>query len=380
MSGPAGPGRKTVAPVSRQERVYFYAEIAFWVAAVAAVVTIISLLAEVLWPLFVAAAIAYVLDPVADRLEARGLSRERAILVIVLVALGAGALLAGLLVPLVAHEGARFAKKAPQYLEIARPWLHKLPLSLPSSLETLRQTLAQHGDAADLAQRLWKEGAFLLGGAARGAAGFVRLGLGLALVPFFSYYCLRDWDRFTARVHDLIPRHRRDAVAGTFREIDRVLASWARGQLVVMAIEGAIYALALSLIGVPSGVVLGVLAGALAFIPYAGVALAFLITVLQCLLEWQGAWQLGAVAVIFTGMQVLDGLVIAPRVIGERLGMSPLSVITAVLIGSKVAGFVGVLLAVPAAATFWVLFQRGVFAYKHSEFYGEHTDGASDSS
>lgn len=364
------PQRRSSPPhYDRQQRVYLYAEIAFFVACGVGTILLISRLSSVLWPLFVAAAIAYLLDPAADRLEARGLSRERAILALVVLALAVLTGIALLLVPIVAHEIALFSRKLPQYLEVARPYVERFSTDIFAGIDGFKDAFSD--SSSEMYGKAWSWGREILGGAARGVSGALGMLVGIALVPFFSYYCLRDFDRFVERLPNLIPVARRDSVVDAFREIDATLASWVRGQLLVMAIQGTLYSIGLVALGVPLGVVIGIFSGAMCFIPYIGMALGLCLAILQCLLEYQGAWQLGAVLALYAGVQVLDGLAISPRILGGRLGLSPLAVITAVMVGGNVAGFVGVLLAVPAAACIMVVFRRGLYAYRHSDFYGD---------
>ncbi|HSN82536.1 MAG TPA: AI-2E family transporter [Polyangiales bacterium] len=341
----------------------------------------------VLAPVFFAFLIAYVLDPVVDRIEGSRLLRDRriargvAISVLLVLVFLITALVLFVVVPMVYEQVVAFVRKLPGLVERSRaqwePFLAELGLEIPTSVghafEELHldlQSVVAKGYAPATAAVKW-----LLGGTASAVGALVAA----LVVPVFAFYLLYDFDRLTARAVELIPPRYRGDATSFFGEVDGVLGQFLRGQFTVMAVLGALYAIGYGIIGVPLALPIGILAGLLSFIPYVGSATALVCALLMTALEMQGwiqvLWVIGIHAVI----QGLEGFVITPKVMGDTVGISAIAVLFALLVGADLLGFTGVLLAVPAAAVLKILLERIDDRYRQSSFYAGAESGAPDS-
>ncbi len=332
--------------------------------------TIMRRLAPVLTPVLAAAGIAYLLDPLCDRAEARGISRLAAVALLVVgttVALGVGIVM---LVPLVADELTRFIADLPGLIDAAALWLadsfgYELPASWRDSLSSAQLSGVVSSAAAPVAALA----SAILGGF------FSLLGFlaELLLVPVFAFYFLLDWNRLVIRVKRMIPQRHRPQVSDIAGEIDSVVSGWIRGQLTVTMILAVLYAIAFKAIGVHLAIPMGALIGFLTIIPFLGTIVGAIITAGLVLLDWQGPGQLIALGGVFLVLHMLEAAVLTPKIVGHRVGLGEVGALFAVLAGGKLLGFTGVLLAVPMAAAVAVLVRRVFRYYEESEFF---TDGA----
>jgi len=348
-----------------------------WLGVSLAVGWLLFTLRGVLAPVFFAFLIAYMLDPLVDRIEQSRLLRDRSIgraVGIAVLLLGVLAIMAiSLLVifPMVYEEIASFVKRLPGLVARSRaewePILVEYGLEVPNSVgdafEELHldlQSVLTQGYTPATAVAKW-----LLGGTAS-AVGAIVASL---MIPVFAFYLLYDFDALVARAADLIPPRYRPEVTGFFREVDEVLGQFFRGQFTVMAILAVLYSVGYGSIGVPLALPIGIMAGVLSFIPYLGSTLALATALLMTALDWQGwtqvLWVLGVHAII----QGLEGFVITPKIMGDTVGISAIAVLFALLVGAELLGFTGVLLAVPAAAVIKILIQRIDGRYRESEFF-----------
>lgn len=354
-----------------------------WLGASVLTAWLVYALRGVLAPIFFAFLIAYVLDPLVDRIERirvlRGGPIARAVGIAVLLTAGFVITVVILLVivPAVFEQVTSFLNRLPELVAQGRqqwePLLAEHGLELPTSvgqaLEQLHldvESVVTTGYTPVTAAVKW-----VLGGTVS-AVGAI---LAALIVPVFAFYLLYDFDRLTASAGELIPPRYRDQARAFFRDIDSVLGHFFRGQFTVMAILGVLYAVGYGSIGVPLALPIGVMAGLLSFIPYLGSLTALGTALLMTALDWQGwtqvLWVLGVHAVI----QGLEGFVITPKIMGDTVGISAIAVLLALVVGAELLGFTGVLLAVPAAAVVKILLQRIGSRYRRSEFYaGAGTD------
>jgi predicted PurR-regulated permease PerM len=199
----------------------------------------------------------------------------------------------------------------------------------------------------------------------------------LFVVPVVAFYLLYDFHRITAGATALVPKRWRDDAVAIAHEMDETLAHFVRGQLIVMAVLGALYAAAFSALGVRLAVPIGFVAGALAFIPYVGSATALVSALLMTFVDFDGWERVIGVLAAYVVIQMLEGLVITPRVIGEKVGLSPLWVLLALLAGAELFGFLGVLLALPTAAVLKIFVVRALRVYRASRLYAGEAPVAS---
>lgn len=350
-----------------------------WVLlALAAAGGLIYLLQPVLGPFLFAALLAYLGDPLADRLEARGLGRTGAV-VLVFLALSL-VLTLGLLgfLPLLVEQLRDLLQRLPRALtwleSTARPWLeHRFGLVLPSleSAEVnalLREHWQSTGElAGQVLRSAFASGATVLGTLAT-----------LALVPVVTFYLLRDWDRLIAQVQALLPRDLERVLTPLALECDEVIAAFLRGQLLVMLALGTLYAVGLALVGLDFALLIGLVAGLASLVPYLGLAVGLVLAGGAVL--FQGGDPLTALAgvgAVFAVGQTLEGMVLVPWLVGDRIGLHPVAVIFAVLAGGQLFGFTGVLLALPVAAVIAVALRHAHEPYLRSRFYGGRQDEGS---
>lgn len=342
--------------------------ILFWLLALAAFLGCLWLLSGVLTPFVLGIATAYLLDPLVDRLERLRVPRWAGALLALLAfaALAAGAVL--LLVPLFQVQATLLIDAAPRIVDTVRreamAWLDVLAEELrPEDLERLRGAAAQYaGDLAVYAGGLIRA---LLG------RGFAVLDLvSVAIIaPVVAFYLLRDWDELIRRIDGWLPRPHADTVRAQMREVDRTLAGFLRGQGAVCLILGGFYAAALTLAGLDFGLTVGLLAGVLTIVPYVGSAVGFLASVSLALVQFDDWWRVGLVAAIFVAGQTVEGYVLTPRLVGGSVGLHPVWVMFALLAGGYLFGFLGVLVAVPAAAVIGVGARFALSRYLDSPYY-----------
>ena len=343
-------------------------KIAAWTAILLVLLLFISLFKEVLLPFVVGLAIGYFLDPVADWLERRKAPRWlAAVLALALFAL-VMLLIVVLAFPLIQTQVTAAADALPRYEMKIREALASL-LNLASEtfeeedLQRLREAVGgQVGKAVELtgqvAKRLFDSG-----------MAFVNILTFVFVTPIVAFYLLRDWDRLVHWLDDLIPREHLTTVREQARLVDETLSGFVRGQATVCLVLGVGYGLALTLAGLQFGFVVGVLSGVLAFIPYVGSIFGLVASVGLAFLQFDSYGMIAIVAGIFLVGQALEGKVLTPKLVGEKVGLHPVWVIFALFAGGAVLGFLGMLLALPVAAAIGVLARFAVAQYRSSAIY-----------
>ncbi|MFO0569700.1 MAG: AI-2E family transporter [Polyangiaceae bacterium] len=343
----------------------------YWLAGVALVGFCLYWLREVLTPIFLAFTIAYILDPVVDRLEAWRIPRGLAIGVVIVLCTAAIAVFMLLVIPEVAKDVASVAQELPGHakraLERAEPFLRAQGVQVPHTADEWIAQLKSKADSISASQ-LEPVGAALkaLVGGTVSAIGAV---FGALIVPILAVYLLADFDHMIRGIHELVPLRFRDTVASYAREIDGTLSQFMRGQLTVMLILAVLYGGSYWLLGVRLAVPIGILAGILNFVPYVGGAFALVAGLLMSLLGGGGAGQIAGVVVAYAVVQTLEGFVITPRIVGESVGLREIWVLVALFVGGEVFGFLGVLLAVPAAAVLKIFVARALEHYRKSSLF-----------
>ena len=338
----------------------------FWVGLSAALLGLGYLLSPILTPFVVAFLLAYLADPWVDWLERRGLGRTGAVALVFAMLLAAGAL--GLLVflPLLTRQLGIFIGGMPGLIEQAQA---AFPL-LAESMKTVGLTSSELGKAL---RANWQEiGPALVPVVRRlgdsGAALFAFVAC-LLLIPVVTFYLLRDWDEMIGRIDGLIPRRSVSLVRSLAREVDAVLAEFVRGQLVLMGALALIYSAGLWIVGLHTALAIGVMAGALSFVPYLGMAIGMLASGLAAFLQFHDVAHVFAVGLVFVIAQALEAMVLAPYLVGERIGLHPVAVIFVVLAGSQLFGFFGALVAVPAGAVMVVFMRHAWDRYRQSAWF-----------
>ena len=341
-----------------------------WALLLLGVGALIWVLTPVLTPFAAALLLGWMGDPVVDRLQARGFSRHNAVVTVFSAMLAVFVILLLILVPMVQDQVVVLARRMPEYAEwVVRtglPWLQtKTGLDIANWFDP--------DYLLDMVKRNWK-GASGIATQVLGVvthSGFTVLGwvANLVLIPFLTYFFLRDWDLLVVRVASLVPRDRIDTVSKLAKESDAVLGSFLRGQFMVMLAMGLIYAFGLWMVGLDVGILIGVVAGLLTFIPYIGPTTVLLGGTTAALVQF-GDWQhVAGVATVWGIGQVLESYVLTPRLVGDRVGLGPVTVVFAVMAGGTLFGFLGMLLALPVAAVANVVIRHAHERYATSRFY-----------
>lgn len=340
-----------------------------WLLVALGAVLFLALFQDILLPFVAGIAIAYFLDPLVDRLERRGVGRTvGALLVLAGFAVASfGVLL--LLLPVVNAQLGGLVAALPGYIETLEQAVSRVTARLqaefsPEDMEGIRRALAGHvataaGWAGEIAGRVLGSGLAL-----------VNL-LGLAIVtPVVAFYLLRDWDRIVSAMDDLLPRRSAPVIRKQAALIDATLAGFVRGQATVCILLGLGYGCLLMLAGLDFGFIVGIFSGLVSFIPYVGSVLGGLISIGLALDQFESLWRVGLVAAIFVAGQAVEGNYLTPKLVGDRVGLHPVWVIFALFAGGSLLGFVGMLIALPAAAAIGVLARFAIGQYRESRLYG----------
>jgi predicted PurR-regulated permease PerM len=332
-------------------------------------------LAPVITPFAISAGLAYLGDPMVDRLERLRffrwpISRTVSVVLVFLFMSALFGLVLLILVPLLTDQVRDLVRRAPEMLEwfvgTALPWVQaRLGLDL-------LQLDPEH--LIDTASAYWKEAGTalvgVLGSVSRGGQAALTWVMNLVLIPVVTFYLLRDWDRLVEGVRNLLPRSMEPAVSQVVREIDDVLGAFMRGQLMVMFALGLIYAIGLWLVGLDLAFIIGIGAGLLSIVPYLGTFIGVIAAVIAALFQFQDILHVVLVLAVFGVGQSMEGMVLTPKLVGDQIGLHPVAVIFAVLAGGQLFGFLGVLLALPVAAALNVLVRHLDRRYRGSELYG----------
>lgn len=350
----------------------------YWAGAAILLGVVLYALRDVLTPIFLAFTIAYILDPVVDRLEAWKVPRALAVAIVLFAFTGLIALFLLLVIPEVIRDVTGMVRELPGHakrlMEKVTPFLERQGVRVPHTADEWIAQLKSKADSVSASQ-LAPVGTALkgvIGGTVSALGAF----FGALIVPILAVYFLFDFDHLVEGVHSLVPTRYRDTVASYAREIDQTLSHFMRGQLTVMVILAVLYGGAYALLGVRLAIPIGIAAGILNFVPYVGGAFALVAGVLMTLIGGGGFGQLAGVVAAYAVVQTLEGFVITPRIVGESVGLKEIWVLLALFVGGEVFGFLGVLLAVPAAAVIKIFVHRALARYRLSELYLAPVDGA----
>ena len=338
-------------------------------AGIAAAVALVYLLAPILTPFVTGALLAYLGDPLVDRLEDRGRSRTMSVVAVFLLIFLTGTLLLLVLLPLMEQQVAWLMGNLPAYIA----WVQEnlLPraaslLGLPEGavpLDTLKVAIKAH----------WQQAGgvlvSILGDVSKSGLTLLAWLGNLVLIPVVTFYLLRDWDVLMGYIRHLLPRAWEGTVVGLAGDCDRMLSQFFRGQLLVMAALGIIYTAGLWIVGLDLALLIGVVAGVVSFVPYMGLLVGLLLAGTAAFFQFHEFLPLLYVAVVFGVGQLIEGMVLTPLLVGDRIGLHPVAVIFAVLAGGQLFGFLGVLLALPVAAVIAVLLRDLRARYLESEFF-----------
>lgn len=350
-----------------------------WLIALALLGWLLWLLAPVLTPFIAAGLLAYIGDPLADRLQKLRMPRTLAVVFVFLLTILCIALIVLLVLPLIQSQVGALIEALPGIIAQAEQvWLPKLTALVGATPDDDIGLAAFFDRYSEMAGN-W--GAKILAALSRSGGALAAAVISLFLIPILTFYLLRDWDFVISHLGSLVPERQRDTVFRLARESDEVLGAFLRGQLLVMIALAVIYSLGLSLVGLKFAIAIGVVAGLVSFVPYLGFVFGIALAGITVVLEPDPLLRLAGVVATFSIAQMIEGSVLTPKLVGDRIGLHPVIVIFAVAAGGQLFGFFGVLLALPAAAVLSVLVR---FAY--AQYLADHpearklVDAAEDSS
>ncbi|MGX9938113.1 AI-2E family transporter [Advenella kashmirensis] len=339
-----------------------------WSGVGLVLLVLLYVLSPVLTPFMLGMALAYILVPGVNMLVALKLPRWLAvgIMFFLLFAIILGVLL--IVIPLVRKEVGLAIEQLPgwvaQYNINLAPRLNQLfGVSAEIDILKIREVLQDAITGTDSLTTT------IITYAKSSGSAVIIFFVNLLITPVVLVYLLFDWDKFILSIREVIPRRYLDGTLSVFRDIDRLLSSFLRGQILVMLILAVYYSVGLSLAGFESAIPIGVLTGMLVFIPYLGVTFGLLLAILSALLQFDNYYGLISVAIVYGLGQILEGMVLTPKIMGERIGLHPLVIIFALFVFGQIFGFFGVLMALPISAALSVLIRRVYGQYRRSDFY-----------
>lgn len=339
-------------------------QLTYWGIASAVFLVLLYVLGNVLLPFILGAAIAYCLDPIADRLEAMGMSRILSTVTITVLAAVLFLALVLQILPTLRHQIEDLVQTVPTMLDNLQTFLQNYFPALLDEESRIRQSLA------NFSQLFQEKSGEVLTQVLSSAASLINILVLVVLVPVITFYLLLDWDRMVARIDDLLPRDHAPVIRHLAKEIDRTLASFIRGQGTVCLILGTFYAVSLMLAGLNFGLVVGAIAGLITFIPYVGALVGGALALGLAFFQFWGDWHwIALIAGIFIVGQFVEGNILTPNLVGQSVGLHPVWLLFALSVFGALFGFVGMLVAVPVAAAIGVLARFGIEQYKQGLLY-----------
>ncbi len=345
-------------------------QIGFWFAALVALVLVLVVLRDVLLPFVAGLVLAYLLDPLADRLERLGVNRLVATLTIIGIVLLAFILSLVLLAPLVANQLTTFIGKLPATIEKLQMLITEQGGPLLERLGGAPVLADARKSVGDLSGQAAKWAVSFLESLWSGGQAVVSLISLLVITPVVAFYLLVDWDRMIAAVDGWVPLRQREVVRGLAREMDGAIAGFIRGQALVCLLLGLFYAIGLTIVGVNFGALIGIISGFLSFIPYVGSLVGLVLSVGVAIVQFWPEWTMPLAALVVFGVgQFLEGNVLSPNFVGASIGLHPVWLMFALVAFGSLFGFVGLLIAVPLAAVIGVLTRFALRQYMASHLY-----------
>lgn len=340
----------------------------FWLSVFLVTGWLIYLLSPVLMPFLIGATLAYMGDPLVDRLERLKLPRTLAVVIVFLITLFIVIGFFIVVIPAISSQIQDSIERIPVAVkwlnETAIPWLNtQLNLNISDTTTDIQSWVQTH----------WKDTSMIvttiLSSISSSSLALVAWIGNLLLIPVVTFYLLRDWDILVRYIGDLIPRKQAEVVFTLAQDANDVLGAFVRGQLLVMLSLAIIYSLGLYISGLQVALLIGFIAGAASIVPYLGFAVGIIAAIIAALIQFHTMGSVISVVVVFAVGQALEGMVLTPLLVGDKIGLHPVTVIFAVLAGGQLFGFVGVLLALPVAAVLAVIIRHFHQKYRNSQYY-----------
>ena len=343
-------------------------QIKYWTIAASILLIFLWLLGDILLPFVLGAAIAYLLDPIVDRLERLGTGRVLGTILILMAAFFVLFFIFLLLIPLVIDQFRLLAAAAPDLVTSVQALVLNQIASISPESEALNSTVS------NLSTMAQEKLGIIFGSVMASAISLIDVIMLMVITPVVAVYLLVDWDRILGKINELLPLDHASVVRSLASEIDSTLSAFVRGMIAVCLVLGIYYATALSLIGLEFGLIIGFIAGLVSFIPYVGALLGGILAIGLALIQFWGDFELVALVVgVFIIGQILEGNILTPKLVGNSVGLHPVSLILALSLFGAFFGFIGLLLAVPLAASAGVILRFFIKKYKMSRlFLGEN--------
>lgn len=340
---------------------------------------LIYLLAPIITPFAISAVLAYFGDPLVDRLEKATvwrwqMSRSVSVGIVFMLMLSLLVVVLLIMIPLLVEQTRLLISRSPEWIE----WFSTRALPWVAAKAGIEMTDFDPARFAEMMKQHWKEvssAAFkVIDVISKGGLAVAAVLTNLILIPVVTFYLLRDWDLLVKGIHDLLPRNIEGEVSRMAIEVDDVLGAFFRGQLMVMLALGLIYSIGLSLVGIDLAILIGLGAGLLSIVPYLGFIVGVLIASGVAIFQFQDWIHLLMVLLVFGVGQAAEGMYLTPKLVGDRIGLHPVTVIFAVLAGGQLFGFLGVLIALPVAAALNVIVRHMRQKYRQSGLYKDSVD------
>jgi len=343
-------------------------QIKYWTIAASILLLFLWLLGDILLPFVLGAAIAYLLDPIVDRLERLGTGRVLGTILILMAAFFVLFFIFLLLIPLVIDQFRLLAAAAPDLVTSVQALVLNQIASISPESEALNSTVS------NLSTMAQEKLGIIFGSVMASAISLIDVIMLMVITPVVAVYLLVDWDRILEKINELLPLDHASVVRSLASEIDSTLSAFVRGMIAVCLVLGIYYATALSLIGLEFGLIIGFIAGLVSFIPYVGALLGGVLAIGLALIQFWGDFELVALVVgVFIVGQIFEGNILTPKLVGNSVGLHPVSLILALSLFGAFFGFIGLLLAVPLAASAGVILRFFIKKYKMSRlFLGEN--------
>jgi predicted PurR-regulated permease PerM len=343
----------------------------FFVICFLAVAAVLVFAGRILLPLIMGLVVAYLLDPAVSWFERKGRSRAFGTVVISLAVLLAIAIFLLVVVPVIGEQAAQLRHRLPTYerqvQERVLPWLDRVRDTYPEQFDQVR------AKAEEIIREKWpvmlRSTMNWLGGVFSSVLGFFLFLLDLVFVPVFAFYLLVDFSKLKQGIRGMIPLPYREVTLARLGEVDDAVSSFVRGQLTIALILAAINGIGLTVLGVPLGLLLGIVAGLANMIPYMALVVGLAPAMLLCWIEFQSLPRLIGVVAVFGLAQLLEGTILSPRILSKSVHLHPVWVLLAIIVGGRLFGLLGMVAAVPAAAAIHVFVRHWLESYRGSAFY-----------
>ena len=339
-----------------------------WFVVFFAFFFLLYVLRSVLMPFVAGILVAYLLDPMVDRLQKFKMSRTCATIVVCVLTVLVVLPLLGLLLGMIENQVSLLLKITPKYLGLIMEKINPLLAKLIERFPELKDANLEEIVKANIGNALKIAGKVLKGVISNSFAILNIVSL-LLVMPVVAFYMLRDWDSFVKKTEELLPKKSKKGIIDSFKEIDKIIAGFIRGQLSVCLILGVMYSIGLKLVGLELGLLVGFIAGIISFIPYVGSITGFIVGCILAFAQYGDFSHVVYVIIVFMVGQFIEGNFLTPKLVGESVGLHPVWVMFALLAGGVLLGFLGLMLAVPIAAIIGVLVRNAIKRYKKSSLY-----------